>query len=93
VTESGDAALAELDVVRALLLECSGTAHDGVVDATLLHRTERAIVAAVAALAPSRQEAAPAREAAVAGAAPRGELPLARDLLITVDLMRHGLGA
>ena len=91
MTESGDDVRAELDAVRAALVDRVGDDPDAAADEALLHRTERAIVAAVAALAPSRQHAAPAREAAVAGAAPRDELPLARDLLITVDLMRHGL--
>ena len=91
MAESADDVLAELEAVRVVLQELAGRP-DGVVDEALLHRSERAIAAAIAVLAPSREEGAPAREAEVAGAAPRAELPLARDLLITIDLMRAGLG-
>lgn len=86
---SPEQTLVELDLVAGELRQLGRSL---VTDPKLLDRSERAIAFAIAWLSPSRQQAAPALEAAVAGAKARDELPLASDLLISVDLMSKGLG-
>ncbi len=64
---------------------------DATLDLDQLSRTERAISMGIAMLVATRDEAATALEASVAGAAPRNEPALARDLLLIVDVLHRAL--
>ena len=84
-------ALAALTLVVDELTALVDDDGDATLDADLLHQSERAISMSIAMLVATREEAATALEASVAGAAPRDEPALARDLLLIADALQQAL--
>ena len=84
-------ALAALGLVVDELRQAVGEDPNAALDDDQLNRAERSISMGIAMLVATRDEAATALEASVAGAAPRNEAALARDLLLIADVLRQAL--
>lgn len=95
MSESSDSpahqALASLTLVVDELTEAVEQANHATLTDDQLHRTERSISMGIAMLVGTRDAAAAALEASVAGAAPREEPALARDLLMIAAALHQAL--
>ncbi len=79
-----------VDELSGLIAKSDGSA-DATVDDDLLHRSERTIAMGIAMLVTTREDAATALEASVAGAARRDEPAQARDLLLVAGVLQQAL--
>lgn len=84
-------ALAALALVVDELTQGVADDADATLDTDQLHQAERSIAMGIAMLVTTRDEAATALEASVAGAAARSEPALARDLLLIADALHQAL--
>lgn len=84
-------ALASLELVVAELGAVVQTDHDATLDAEQIQQAERSIAMGIAMLVATREEAAAALEASVAGAARRDGPAFARDLLLIADVLHRAL--
>ena len=84
-------ACAALGSIVDELSDLTAAQPEATLDLDQLSRTERAISMGIAMLVATRDEAATALEASVAGAAPRNEPALASDLLLIADVLHRAL--